>query len=461
MKKYVFAAIILVPSVIVVGSTSADYRTEKELAEIRARIAEQGLNWTADLNPIVTGYAPEERQKLLGLKLPENWEEIWHSHLREDFVARLPGELPAYFNWEDSGKITPVKYQGSCGSCWDFAATAALEAIYSIYRDTQLDLSEQAVLSCATPGYGCGGASMDHAYHHFEAFGAFDEADIPYHANDDIPCTEDQYHALVKIEDWTAVNQSRQYIKTAVMTAPVAVAFNVYSDFFYYSGGCYSHPGETEDVNHAVLVVGWDDNMCNGEGAWRAKNSWGEWWGDDGYFWIQYGHCNFGYGGALIDIDTLLNIDHERNLPVADMCHSYDFQLQASGGREPYRWILIDGGLPQGTWLDPGGVISGIPETPGGSDFAVKVVDSSIPSKIYFKWLELTVNEPLCGDADCNGIYNMLDIIGLIGILYKGAPIPGTSRACDCNCSYDCNMLDILYLISFLYKGGSPPCAYK
>ncbi|MBD3235028.1 MAG: T9SS type A sorting domain-containing protein, partial [candidate division Zixibacteria bacterium] len=46
-------------------------------------------------------------------------------------------------------------------------------------------------------------------------------------------------------------------------------------------------------TNHAVVIVGWDDDRCNG-GGWICKNSWGPGWGMGGYFYIPYHSCGIG-----------------------------------------------------------------------------------------------------------------------------------------------------------------------
>ncbi len=73
----------------------------------------------------------------------------------------------------------------------------------------------------------------------------------------------------------------------------LSCSMTVYNDFMFYSDGCYENPG-IKQINHGVVIVGWDDSMCDGTGAWFVKNSWGTGWGDEGVAYMKYGTCNIG-----------------------------------------------------------------------------------------------------------------------------------------------------------------------
>jgi inhibitor of cysteine peptidase len=99
--------------------------------------------------------------------------------------------LPPSFDWRTLGKVTPVRDQRDCGSCWAFAVVGVIESAMLVYGEAARDLSEQYLVSCNVDGYSCSGGNMDaHSYHFNEEGqlsnppGAVLEGDFPYIAAD-------------------------------------------------------------------------------------------------------------------------------------------------------------------------------------------------------------------------------------------------------------------------------------
>ncbi len=216
--------------------------------------------------------------------------------------------LPSAYNWcDEHGGCTPVKSQGSCGSCWAFATVGPLEAHLQAAGQTT-DLSEQYLVSCNTNGWNCQvGGWWAHDYHEHKKppsesqAGAVLESSFPYRALD-LPCAGPYNHPH-RIASWYFVGSeystpSIDAIKQAIYDhGPVAAAICAGSGFRQYEGGIFQ-TNDTCDytVNHAIVLVGWDDS----EQTWTLRNSWGTGWGEDGYMRIRHGTSHVGYSANYI-----------------------------------------------------------------------------------------------------------------------------------------------------------------
>lgn len=210
----------------------------------------------------------------------------------------------AAFSWRD--RITAVKNQGGCGSCWAFAATGVLEAAEILFngQPQTLDLAEQQLVNCV-PVFGpgsenCGGNSSTNAYKFLKGSSHALESSVPYKASV-LSCDGSAGAAAYAVDDWAYAGEDSasptvDEIKSAIIAhGPISSSVHVSPAFQHYAGGVFDEddPGAT---NHAVVLVGWDD----AKGAWHLRNSWSERWGEGGYMWIKYGANKIGTRAAWI-----------------------------------------------------------------------------------------------------------------------------------------------------------------
>ncbi|KAI3789977.1 hypothetical protein L2E82_02785 [Cichorium intybus] len=202
--------------------------------------------------------------------------------------------LPLTQDWRKTGIVTPVKNQGSCGSCWTFSTTGALEAAYAQAYGKSVSLSEQQLVDCARDfnNFGCNGGLPSQAYEYIKYNGGLDtEEAYPYTGKDGVCKYKAENAAVQVIESVNITMGAEDELKHAVgLVRPVSVAFQVIAGFKQYTGGVFTsdHCGsDPMDVNHAVVAVGY--GVENGVPYWLIKNSWGEDWGLNGYFKMEMG----------------------------------------------------------------------------------------------------------------------------------------------------------------------------
>ncbi|XP_077197524.1 dipeptidyl peptidase 1 [Paroedura picta] len=220
-------------------------------------------------------------------------------------VAKAAASLPASWDWRNVNGVSyvsPVRDQGSCGSCYAFATMGMLEArIRVLSNNTQTPiLSPQQVVSCAEYAQGCEGGFPYLIGKYAQDFGMVEEPCLPYTAAPS-PCSLKKDCYRYYTSDYRYVGGFYGGCNEALMklelvkNGPMAVSFQVYADFPAYSGGIYHHTGlmdpfnPFEQTNHAVLLVGYGSDPKTGEPFWIVKNSWGASWGEDGYFRIRRG----------------------------------------------------------------------------------------------------------------------------------------------------------------------------
>ncbi|HPF71390.1 MAG TPA: C1 family peptidase, partial [Candidatus Krumholzibacteria bacterium] len=354
----------LVLACALVVSVAAFAQDVPDLDAIRAEIAAN--DWSFEVSDrFIASITPEERAALRGFNPPAGYEDELRKHLRVYPVAEK--DLPTNIDWRAAGGVTPVKNQGTCGSCWAFAATAELESFVKIYYGVETDLSEQQVVSCNPYGADCDGGWATAAYFVFQNTGAVLENCEPYLSASPpaAPCLQDSFHKYAWITGYDYIANDVTQIKAALQNGPVCTGIDASPEFEAYGGGCYDVPGQT--INHLVLIVGYDDRACGGAGAWLIKNSWGSDFGEAGYIWVKYGAGLTGY-----------SVTQLHYTPPASA-----FNLAADLGTEP----LVGDQTMDLTWSSNGAPVANVDIWLGvdGDCHDVQVA-SNVPNTGHFQW---------------------------------------------------------------------------
>ncbi|KAF3790506.1 Cysteine proteinase [Nymphaea thermarum] len=236
-----------------------------------------GLNQFADLT------SAEFRASRLGLA-PAIASVTRRPSTEVLFDGAVGGDIPASVDWRKEGAVTPVKDQGSCGDCWAFSATGAIEGINKIVTGSLISLSEQELCDCdGSYNSGCNGGLMDYAFKWIiQNQGLDTEADYPYRGVQSTCRREKLNQRVVTIDSYSDIPaKNEKLLLQAVAKQPVSVGIcGSERAFQLYSKGIFSGPCSTS-LDHAVLVVGYGSE--NGKDYWIVKNSWGASWGMSGY----------------------------------------------------------------------------------------------------------------------------------------------------------------------------------
>jgi cathepsin F len=234
--------------------------------------------------------------------------------------------VPPAFDWRDAGAVTPVRDQRACGSCWAFATAQNVESLWALHGGELRSLSAQEVVdcsaSCAPEGsFGdvcnssCAGGWPWSAFADIIQLGGLSsEAQYPYvgvaggcnAANSSAPLD-----VAATITGYTCLGSDEAVLRNWLLArGPFTVALDA-SRLALYAGGVYAPADCSEtELDHAVLVVGYGTE--DGTDFWTVKNSWGDAWGEGGYFRLARGRNMCGVANAA---STAVIVDGELGAP--------------------------------------------------------------------------------------------------------------------------------------------------
>lgn len=206
-------------------------------------------------------------------------------------LLQTTSSLPTNFNWANYIPII-IKNQGSCGDCWAFSATAAVQARHCLKTGISVSLSEQQLMDCDTNSSGCNGGTAYNAFYYLRYYsnGQVKESDYPY-LGYQTTCNVANFLPVTQVSGWIySGSTDENNIKLMVYYyGPLSVAINAKYLETYRSGiiNVSNTDCNPNDLNHAVNIVGWGTE--NGVDYWIVQNSWSQYWGEKGFFRIVRG----------------------------------------------------------------------------------------------------------------------------------------------------------------------------
>jgi C1A family cysteine protease len=231
---------------------------------------------------------------------------------------------PSAYDLRAEGRLTPVKDQDDWSTCWAFANIAAVESKLMSATpapDPAPDYSEDNLVGGS--GYGPvfpgGYDAYDYGGYDFMAVAYFarwagpvNEVDDPYDGSSQAAATQKHVQGVTMIPGRATALDNRLVKQLVMQNGALSVGmYMAQGSYLRWSTDSYYCP-TARGENHGVTIVGWDDSYPRrrfgsgfgrppGNGAFLVRNTWGDSFGDGGYFWVSYYDKSFaaeqGLGG--------------------------------------------------------------------------------------------------------------------------------------------------------------------
>lgn len=315
--------------------------TEMVRTETSFRLAPVNPDFTKYLSDFKKRGVPKQTADGLGLGyIPAPLDT---SHLKGKKISKA-AVFPAAYDLRTAGKLTPVKDQGPCGSCWAFATYGSLES-YLLPSETR-DFSENHLKNTHGFDWGpCDGGNHFISTAYLARWsGPVDEADDPYSPDDGTSPTglppKKHLQQAYFVPDRSGPLDNNN-LKQAIMDYGAVFTSMYYSSYYYNSSNYTYYYGGSNYSNHAVAIVGWDDNFDRnlfktpppGNGAFIIKNSWGTGWGQDGYFYISY------YDSKIGSYNVAYTAEETTNYKDVYQYDPYGWVGSIGSGSSPTMWF--------------------------------------------------------------------------------------------------------------------------
>ena len=196
-----------------------------------------------------------------------------------------------------------------CGACWAFAATSAVgDRLKMMTKGAwpERDLSPQVILNCDKTSDSCSGGHPLAAFKYMHDVGVPEEGCMRYMAKDmectdinicrdcghDTPCHAVYNYTKFYVEEYGSVAGEKNMMAEIYARGPITCTIAVPDDLMEYKTGVYRDTTGSTALEHSISVLGWGEE--DGVKYWIARNSWGSYWGEHGFFRVVRGENNLG-----------------------------------------------------------------------------------------------------------------------------------------------------------------------
>lgn len=288
-------------------------RSHAHTAERQLRLEAFHVNLVkSKLHALIDGSATySASESPLGDWTAEELRQLFTAQTSHDLPRRSPvdegvkpASLPKDFSWRDRGAVTGIRNQGSSSASWAFAAASIMESAHFLQSGNRLELSTQKLVECSDArdawcgDHRCVANNLEDSFEILKVIGAGIEEELGNEYRAPQGCRNGKAREVGQIIDWQMVQHrayaSEDVVGKELMThGPMAIAINADFLLFYRSG--IARPSssrwrgwcDTAKLNHAVVLVGFGTE--DGVKYWTIKNSFGDAWGESGYFRLERG----------------------------------------------------------------------------------------------------------------------------------------------------------------------------
>jgi hypothetical protein len=233
-------------------------------------------------------------------------EVITTLNITEADIAAAPQSI----DWSARGATTPVKDQGSCGSCWAFSTTEGVEsAVFQATGKLPAPLSTEQLVDCEKQDDGCDGGDIPEAVRYLKKKGMATSSDYPdtssssgrthkctWNGDADVTVSGFSY-AIPACNSGNCAHQNEVTLAAALAKhGPLSICINSGEDepgdWDNYEGGVLSKKcsAKANRIDHCVQLVGYDKSASTP--YWKIRNSWGTDWGEDGFIRLPFNSGN-------------------------------------------------------------------------------------------------------------------------------------------------------------------------